>query len=403
MLSQIRAILFVLGLSLITITIYVVWQNTLPLISPIALIDVITGHSTASKSPKIIYGFFPYWNSKYANELNINFLTHLAYFAIDLNPDGTINKINVKKEQEPGWNKINSNAVEKLLYQSKLLGQKTILTVTAMDPELIESILENPSNSRTAINSIMEIYKNKNFDDINVDFEYVGKPETTTRSNFITFIRNLKNACRTQNKNCQIDVDIFADTATKDRLWDLVGLSPVVDRFIVMAYDYSRKSSSQAGPVAPLTGKCNHQQSLPCLDQDIISHLSQITKIVPPEKIILGIPFYGYEWQTAGKDFLANTYPGTGSLASYSRIQSLFSDSKISSLSAMWSQTTLSPYLVFEKGEETHQIYFENSESLKQKIKLVKSANLGGVAIWALGYEVPFGELWEPIKNISTL
>src|SRR3989338_10997214 len=70
MLSQIRAILFVLGLSLITITIYVVWQNTLPLISPIALIDVITGHSTASKSPKIIYGFFPYWNSKYANELN---------------------------------------------------------------------------------------------------------------------------------------------------------------------------------------------------------------------------------------------------------------------------------------------------------------------------------------------
>ena len=100
---------------------------------------------------------------------------------------------------------------------------------------------------------------------------------------------------------------------------------------------------------------------------------------------------------------MANTYPGTGSLASYSRIQSLFSDSKISSLSAIWSQTTLSPYLVFEKDDETHQIYFENSESLKQKIKLVKSANFGGVAIWALGYEVPFKELWEPIKNISTL
>src|SRR3989344_3331480 len=117
--SQIKALFFILGPFLIVITTYVVWQSNLPLVSPIALIDVITGHSIASKSPKIIYGFFPYWNSKYANELNINFLTHLAYFAIDLNPDGTINKTNLKKEQEPGWNKLNSNTIEKLLYQSK--------------------------------------------------------------------------------------------------------------------------------------------------------------------------------------------------------------------------------------------------------------------------------------------
>jgi spore germination protein YaaH len=197
---------------------------------------------------------------------------------------------------------------------------------------------------------------------------------------------------------------VFADSAAKYRLWDLEALSRVTDRFIVMAYDYYRKNSSQAGPVAPLTGKCKDDEtSRSCLEYDIVTHLAKMIKLVPSEKIILGIPFYGYEWQTAGRDFLANTYSRTGSLASYSRIQTLYADPDVSSLSALWSESTLSPYLVFDTNDEIHQIHYENSESLKQKIKLVKSANLGGIAIWALGYETPYHELWEPIKNLSTL
>jgi len=362
----------------------------------------MTGNSIATRSPKIIYGFFPYWNSKYSDQLNISFLTHFAYFAIDLNPDGTVYKINTNKEQEPGWNKLKSKTTEKLLFQAKLLHQKTVLTVTAMDPELIESIFDSQIVTDTTINSVINVYKDFNFDDINIDFEYVGEPTPKARLGFVNFIRKLKDTCLDTNKNCHIDIDIFADSASKARLWDLQALSQTVDRFIVMSYDYYRKTSTQAGPVAPITGKCNNDGTSTCLDQDIISHISQITKIIPSQKIILGIPFYGYEWQTASEDFLANTYPKTGSMASYSRIQSLFNDPKISSMSAKWSDTTLSPYLVFYKDNELHQIHYENQDSLLQKIKLVKSANLGGIAIWALGYETPYLELWDPIKSLST-
>lgn len=401
---KIKTTLVLLILLIVPIAIYIAWQNTIPLISPIAIVEVITGNTTAAKSPKIIYGFFPYWNTKYANQLDINHLTHFAYFAVDLNPDGTIYKINSKKEQEPGWNKLNSDTVGKLLFQSKLLGQKTVLTTTAMDPDLITSILNNQTNSNTAVNSIIETYQKFNFDDINVDFEYVGEPSITTRNNFIIFIKNLKNKCLQINKNCRIDIDIFGDTAAKTRLWDLEQLSSVVDRFIVMAYDYYRKTSTQAGPVAPLSGKCKSDKLITkCLDQDIVYHIALIAKIVPSEKIILGVPFYGYEWQTASRDFLANTYPRTGSLASYARIQSLFSDPNVSSLSAIWSENTLSPYLVFEIDKEIHQIHYENQESLKQKIMLVNSANLGGIAIWALGYETPYIDIWNPIRDLSTL
>lgn len=402
MFRKISALFLSLGLIFTSITAYFIWRSNLPLVSPIALIGSLIGNSPAIRSKKVIYGFFPYWNLKYAEELNIESLTHLAYFAIDLNADGTINKKINLIESEPGWNKLKTKEVGRLLYQSKLLGQKTSLVITAMQPETIEGILSSPENKRTAIGSIMTVYKDFGFDDINVDFEYVNDASKILRDNFIGFITDLRLACVGYKSHCQIDIDIFASAAENPRLWDLKQLEPTTDKFIVMAYDYYRKSSPQAGPVAPIKGKCvsNFSGEKNCLEKDIITHLSQISKLIPSHKIILGVPFYGYEWQTASADFLTNTYSGTGTLATYQRIQSLFQDTKIASLSAHWSDVTLSPYLVFEKDDKIFQIHFENAQSLEQKIKLVDSANLGGIAIWALGYEGNSQDLWTPINSL---
>lgn len=394
-----RLLFLFLGIFFLSFTAYYIWQSNLPLVSPIALIETLIGNSPAIKSKKIIYGFFPYWNLKYANDLNISSLTHFAYFAIDLKADGTINKKVNLVESEPGWNKIKQKETGKLFYQSKLLGQKTVIVITAMEPEVIEGILSSNETKAVAVSSIMNVYKDFDFDDINIDFEYVGEGNKDIRDSFVDFISKTRQACTSYKKHCQIDVDIFASAVENPRLWDLEKLSTVTDRFIVMAYDYYRKSSPQAGPIAPIKGKCNSifTQEKTCLENDIITHLSQISKVVSSNKIILGVPFYGYEWQTASVDFLANTYLGTGALSTYQRTQLLFQDTKIATLSALWSETTLSPYIVYEKEGKIYQVHFENAQSLEQKIKLVESANLGGIAIWALGYDGTSQDLWTPI------
>ena len=399
---KIWLLFLILALTCSSVTAYYVWQNNLPLVSPISLIETLIGNSPAIKSKKIIYGFLPYWNLKYADTLNISNLTHFAYFSVSLDEDGTIIKKTNVIEAEPGWNKLKSKTTGKLLYQSKLLGQKTVLTVTAMEPDLIESILSTANSRATAVNSIISVYKDYGFDDINVDFEYVSTGSQELRASFVQFVSDLRSTCTSIKNYCQIDIDVFASVAEKPRLWDLKTLEPVTDKFIVMAYDYYRPSSSQAGPVSPLIGKCNFSSlsQSTCLDEDIITHISLISKILPSEKIILGIPFYGYEWQTASEDFLANTYPGTGSLATYQRIQSLFQNQDISTISAKWSDSTLTPYLSYHEDNKTYQIYFENAQSLEQKIKLVESADLGGIAIWALGYEGSTDDLWAPIKSL---
>lgn len=379
--------------------IFYFWQKSIPLISPIAFIESI--YQAPTKNKRVVYGFLPYWNLKYADTLQINHLTHLAYFAIDLNEDGTINKKVNRRELEPGWNKLNSNATTKILYQSKLLKQKTVLTVTAMDPKLISSIVNSPEYSSLSFSSILDVYKNFNFDGINVDFEYVGEPDDNTINNFTLYVKNLKAQCLKISPDCFIDIDVFGDSASKKRLWNLEQLNPYVDHVIVMAYDYYRKSSSQAGPVAPLTGTCKGSSSEPCLEQDILQHLSLFTKKIDQNKIILGVPFYGYEWQTASENFLANTYPKTGGIATYQRIQELILNPETSSLSAKWSNITLSPYLIYYDKDDIQQIHYENQQSLELKMDVIRATNLGGVAIWALGYEVPYQDIWQPIVDLN--
>ena len=386
-------------ISIITIVIfgYFFWQSKLPLISPISFIESYI--ATPNQRGKTVYGFFPYWNLKYADKLHVNELTHFAYFAADLNQDGSINKKINPKELEPGWNKLNGNEFKKIQYQIKLLNKKSIITITAMDTDVIDGIMDNQENSERAISNILDIYKNYNFDGINIDFEYVGTPKLSTINSFTGFVTSIKSQCMLINSNCEVDVDVFADSARKTRLHDLKALSKIADKIIVMTYDYYRKTSNQAGPVSPMRGACQQDISRNCLEQDINTNISEIISQVPSTKILLGIPFYGYEWQTVDTEFLSNTYKKTGALATYQRIMSMFTDPTISSLSAKWSNTTLSPYITYTQDNLIYQVHFENPESVEMKLDLVKSANLGGVAIWAIGYEVPYLDIWQPIST----
>lgn len=399
MFKKISIFFFSLAIIFSGITAYAIWHYNLPLISPLNVINNTIGSHTNPN--KTVYGFFPYWNIKYSNELHIQDLTHFAYFAIDLNEDGTINtKIN-PQETEPGWNKLKSSApLKQLLNQVKLLRQKTVITVTAMDPDLIESIINSQDNQKTAIKSIIKVYSDYHFDGINIDFEHIGYPDDQTRNNFTLFVKNLKQSCQSTSPSCFIDVDVFGDTAHKKRLHDLSSLANIVDHIIIMTYDYYRPSSTQAGPVAPVRGACKDTPLTDkCLEQDITTNLSETIALVPSTKLILGIPFYGYEWETATENFLSNTYSKTGHMVSYQKIMSYFNNPEISSLSAKWSDTTLSPYLTYYEEDKLYQTHFEDPQSLEIKLKLADALNLGGVAIWAIGYETPYLDIWEPIKS----
>lgn len=380
---------------------WTIWKKNLPLLSPLDIIESFSPLKETKQTKKIVFGFLPYWNMKYSDSLHIRELSHLAYFGIDLNTDGSIKKLDNPREQEPGWTKLRSPEFDLLRRQIKLTNKKLILVIRVMTREQINAIISDPKIQDQAIDSILSLFSEERFDGINLDFESSGTYSPEAKTNFTSFVKKLTAACKQKKSDCEISIDVFADSAIRNRLYDLPALEPYTDLFIVMAYDFYQTSSNQAGPIAPLRGRCSPSTSTEtkCLEYDVTTSMADINKLIPASKIILGVPFYGYQWQTTDTDFLANAYDSSGSLATYKRIVSLLNDSSIASLSATWSSTTLSPYLSFSEDGNTYQIHYENAQSLSLKLDLINQAGLGGLGIWALGYETPYTDLWQTINS----
>lgn len=385
--------------------------KTKPLVSPLGdLVSPIAeflGINTA-KPNKVVYGFLPYWNISEEDNLRYNLLTHVAYFGLDYKPDGTINTLDEDRNQEPGWHKLSSGITSQVFRKTKSHQGKTIIVMRAMTQDLIESIVNNKNHRQNLIDSTLNVFGSKNFDGINIDFEYAGTPDQNTKNNFSLLVKDLSLACKKKNPSCEMSIDVFADSAVNNRLWDYAQITRHLDYVIIMAYDYYRASSTQAGPVAPLRGVCSDFQTdrPTCLTYDVARAIADFTKVVPAEKIILGVPYYGYQWQTASNSFLSNTYEGSGSTATYKRVQDLLWDAqlenknKVLGLQTHWNDTTLTPWLTYKETDGSlTQIHYEDERSLGLKYDLVNQSNIAGIAIWALGYDGDWPNLWNLLEE----
>ena len=65
-----------------------------------------------------------------------------------------------------------------------------------------------------------------------------------------------------------------------------------------------------------------------------------------------------------------------------------------------WDEESMTPWLFFDERGETHQIYFENWESISRKLELAKNNQIGGIGFWALGYEGEEVEVWQKLDQL---
>ncbi|KKT11682.1 MAG: hypothetical protein UV89_C0011G0004 [candidate division WWE3 bacterium GW2011_GWB2_43_22] len=160
-----------------------------------------------------------------------------------------------------------------------------------------------------------------------------------------------------------------------------------------MGYDFHRPTSDTAGPVAPIGGKGVHSE------YDIETMLKDYLAIVPPNKLLLGVPYYGYNWVVGEDEKYAERIDGNDNIGfsqsqSYEAIMDVLIDIKPK---VMWDDLGQVPYFSYISAEtgQQRQVFFENQRSLAVKYKLVKNNGLMGVGIWALGYDGGYTELWD--------
>ena len=100
---------------------------------------------------KIVTGFLPYWNIKYEPTIHYGKLTHLAFFGLNVNADGSIQKREPAGNLEPGWAAFQSAKMGEIVRKAHDNGAKAVLVLRAFDNETIESVLSSTDRQEKLI------------------------------------------------------------------------------------------------------------------------------------------------------------------------------------------------------------------------------------------------------------
>lgn len=375
----------------ISLTIWFYWQE--PLYSPInssSVFRFLQESRMPTRPNKVVYGFLPYWNMR--DVVLQPELTHLSYFSLTVAGDGSI----ITREndyREPGYNGLQSDRFLEL--SSSMLEQEkgVELVLTQFNNTDIASFLRNPAAHDKLIEALDGVILAYPITGINIDIEPSGTGSARLRDDLTAFTTKLRTHLNSRYDHLQLSIDVYASASNNRQIWDIPALAEQVDYIVVMAYDFHRRSSPQAGPVAPLFGGTE------LWDSDINQHLQEFIRYVPSEKILLGVPFYGYGWQTTSREAQSHTFPETGSTASIERVEGILARAEELQVQEHWNEDALSPYISYIEDEQLYVIYYENSRSISYKLDYVNQLDLGGIAIWALGYEGQSRELWDVINR----
>ncbi len=356
------------------------------------------GNKNASKSlinpiagQKKVIGFLPYWLLDKANTDYSKYITTLTYFGVRVGPDGKIQKLLTPQEEEPGWYALSSGKLDPFFNDALKNKISLSLLASSGNNDSIEALVQNPiQNARNFVTDVNPLIQKYKFSDINLDIEYTSQASAAARLGFTQFVSQVR---KDLNKSISLTVEITTTDVIKNHLIDPKAMGQIANNVVLMAYDYHSPSSFVTGPVAPLNGAGIMSE------YDVLSAVENALAIIPAQKLVLGIPLYGYEWETLLPYPRAAVIPNTGVTASSDRVESLLVT--CASCSATLDTYAQENYISFydQASNDYHLIFFPDKNSTLAKLNLAGSFELKGVALWALGYEGK--NIMEPLASFK--
>jgi spore germination protein YaaH len=244
-----------------------------------------------------------------------------------------------------------------------------LLSHSFTEPELTKEILTSTNKRQHVINQLIQAVQNYELDGINIDIENV---QADFGSEWVQFMRELYP--QMNQLGVTVSVDIYMPSAWSTH-YERDRISEVVDYFIVMAYDQHWSGSEEAGSVADLNWVENGLQT----------NLEE----VPKEKLILGVPFFTRIW-AENREGLTST--------SYSMYAAL-KEVEAWGVTIYYDNVLGQHYAEKLQGETTYRVWLEDETSMQNRVKLIETYDLAGVAGWKLGLET--NAVWDILKEVK--
>ena len=328
----------------------------------------LTPRSALRDPSHVVFGYHPYWNGTAWQNYNFDLMSHIAWFGLEMNGSGGITNSH-------SW------PITGLVDLAHSHGVKVIVTVTLFDNDAIASLLANTTSRQTAINNLISRVNQGNADGVNIDFEFVP---TSARNNFNTFIQELSEAFHDQIPGSE--VSIAMPSVDWWNSYDYDFLSDHSDGLMIMAYGYYYGGSANAGPLSPLnSGLSSHY-----IRRTIEDYLTKTGD--DASQLILGLPWYGYNWPVSNTSMGAPT-TGSGSSIVYSS-----AEANAQSYGKNYNSVAPSAWYNYSDGGN-RQVWYDDSLSLATKYNYIKDMDLKGLGIWAMGYDGGRPEIWGGLSD----
>ncbi len=244
---------------------------------------------------------------------------------------------------------------------ANLLTLTNLLEAGGFSSQIAHAILTDQAVQDAFLENVEALLRQGGWYGVNVDFEYVYQFD---RESYNQFLRRLTQRMHRLGYIVATALAPKLSEGQQGLLYsahDYASHGQTVDYVVLMTYEWGY-TYGPAMAVAPLNM--------------VRQVLDYATQVIPAEKILMGVPNYGYDW----------TLPFVqGSAArSLTNIDAVTLAGQVGA-AIQYDQAAQSPFFRYYDGDgRQHEVWFEDARSLRAKYALVSEYGLAGVSFWNL-------------------
>lgn len=299
-------------------------------------------------------------------------LTYISPFSYEVRSDGTLTDLS------------DSNVIARVSEAdvSPLMTITNIQEEGGFSGEITHSIFNDEEIENFLIENIINTLNSNNYYGIIVDFEYINPSD---KDNYTAFLKKLTNALHPLGYIVMAALAPKISGDQKGTLYeahDYGVIGQIVDRVILMTYEWGYLYGP-AMAVSPINS--------------VRQVLDYAVTVIPPEKILMGMPNYGYDWTLPFiQGSAARVVTNVGAVNLAREVGSFI----------QFDEMSQSPFFNYYRDNKKHVVWFEDARSIDAKLRLVDEYGLAGVSYWELSVNFPQNwlvqdSLFDVIKYIK--
>jgi spore germination protein len=236
-----------------------------------------------------------------------------------------------------------------------------ILEGGSFDSDLASTILSSQEVQNTLIQNILNTLQAKNYSGLDIDFEYIYPSD---RELYNAFLERVVATLRPLGYIITTAVAPKISATQQGTLYeahDYPVHGRLMDHVIIMTYEWGYTYGPPLA-VSPIN--------------EVARVLNYAVTAIPPEKILMGMPNYGYDWTlpyTPGT--AARTVTNTGAVNLAANVGA----------NIQYDTNSQAPFFnYYDSSGRRHVVWFDDARSINARLELVDRFGLGGVSYWTI-------------------